>query len=256
MRKISILFSALLLLASSSFSQAPTPLVESFDYAVGNLIPTTDWANNSGTGSFLQVQASSLSYAGLPASIGGSVPMTHGSGSREDGAFTFGEVTPVDGEFLYASLIVQVDSITGGTQDYFFHLMDGTSNFRARTWTRAAGAGFNFGISWGTTTIAWDTTELAFATPHLIVIRINFQAGQDNASLFVNPTLPGTEPAPTATSADGAADLLTYSRLGIRQGTGLTSAFVVDEIRVATTWADVTTTTLQVPVELSGFSLD
>lgn len=258
MRKFSILFSALMLVASIAPAAPALPFVESFDYTAGNLVGTApDWLAHSGAATNpIQVVGSSLTYAGLPASIGGKATAAVATGTREDANLVYTLTVPADGEFLYAAAIIQVASSTGAG-DYIMHFMDGaTTNFRGRLYVRPLGAGFQFGISYATSTVTYDATERAFGTPHLVVMRLNKLAGQDNVSIIINPTLPGTEPAVNVTSGDAGSDLTLFNAVAIRQGSTGTASFEVDEVRVARTYADVTTTTVQVPVELSGFSLD
>jgi len=68
----------------------------------------------------------------------------------------------------------------------------------------------------------------------LLVVKVQFLAGNDLFTLYVNPT-PG-RPEPSSTIVKSDVDLGVVSKIGIYS----TGAFTVDEIRIGTTFADVT----------------
>ncbi len=67
----------------------------------------------------------------------------------------------------------------------------------------------------------------------LLVVKAQFQAGNDVFTLYVNPSPKGGEPASGAVKSD--LDLGSLFGLGIISA----GASAIDEIRVGTTWADV-----------------
>ena len=67
----------------------------------------------------------------------------------------------------------------------------------------------------------------------LLVVKVQFLAGNDTFTLFVDPTPGRPEPASSIIKSD--LDLGTVSKIGIYS----TGAFIVDEIRLGTTFADV-----------------
>ena len=66
--------------------------------------------------------------------------------------------------------------------------------------------------------------------------KVQFLAGNDTFTLFVNPA-PG-HPEPSSSIIKSDLDLGTVSKIGIYS----TGAFIVDEIRLGTTFEDVTPT--------------
>jgi hypothetical protein len=70
----------------------------------------------------------------------------------------------------------------------------------------------------------------------LLVVKVQFLAGNDTYTLFVNPTPGHPEPASSIIKSD--LDLGNVSKIGIYS----TGAFIVDEIRLGTTFEDVTPT--------------
>jgi hypothetical protein len=87
---------------------------------------------------------------------------------------------------------------------------------------------------------------------HLVVIRYTFnpaQTNDDELALWVDPgslaVAEGSVPAPATTTTDGD-DITAFSAFGLFQQNAATvagSRMFIDEIRVGTTWADVTPTT-------------
>jgi len=67
----------------------------------------------------------------------------------------------------------------------------------------------------------------------LLVLKAQFMAGNDLFTLYVDPAVGKMEPANGAMKSD--LDLGTVPRIGIYS----TGAFTVDEIRIATTYAEV-----------------
>jgi len=270
MRLRTLILALALGFAVNATADLNVPCVDSFDYAVGNVVGQSDWVNSSGTGNFVQVSAGSLSYTGLPASVGGKISLAQGAGSREDIGMNLGaNATLSDGETFYMSFILNVTAVAG-TADYIAHLstVAAPTNFRSRMFIdpgSVAGT-FNLGMSFGNTgaTTVTDPTDYPINTPVFVVISWNKVAGIDNdfSRLWVNPTIGGSEPAPQAqgnygtTTAQESAngDVM---RLGFRQGTaaaGTNTDF--DEVRAGKAWLDVQNATNQVPVELSALSLE
>ncbi len=198
------------------------------------------------SGDSVLVTSGSLTYTGLPASTGNKISFD-GSGSdnyRVFGAQTTGTV--------YYSFILNVSSLgslnTTGT--YFTGLIQtaSTSAFGGTVWTRqSATAGkFNVGISTrSNSAVSWLAAELDPATSYFIVAAYEIIAGTANdvAKIWLNtPAIGGAEPAPDATSVPGTDLGATgIERILIRQDAATTTPFInYDELRVGTTWQDVT----------------
>ena len=94
-----------------------------------------------------------------------------------------------------------------------------------------------------TTEIIWTGNTYALNTTYLVVVKYTVVDGVDNDTvvMYVNPALPGGEPAsPTITATDVASDIAPGS-YAIRQGSNTSHpAGVFDGLRVGTTWASVT----------------
>jgi hypothetical protein len=197
------------------------------------------------TGDSILVNAGSLSYSGLPASTGNKV--------KFDGAGTdyYRVFAPQTSGKVYYSFILNLSSLgsldaTGG---YFTTLMQtgSTTAFGASIWTRlSATAGkYNVGISTrSNSAVAWVATDLDPNTSYFVVGDYEIVAGATNdiSKIWLNPALGGAEPAASATAAAGT-DLTAagVERVLLRQDSDPETAFTeMDELRVGTTWADVT----------------
>lgn len=237
---------------------------ESFNYTAaanlaGQVNPAGTWDQTGATATNpIAVVAGNVTYGGtgVPTPAGNSVFLTD---TGQDVGLPFGNSPVTDGNAIYYSLTFSHDGTDIGstTGDYFAHLTEGTAGsgtgFRGRLFARDNGSGaMILGIRYANFT--GEATEfvtgktVAANTPAFVVVRLNKVAGtaNDTASIFVftgTSAVPGTEPAPDATTVPVAAtvDFLDIGRFGLRQG-GATDApkVSVDEVRVGRTWADVT----------------
>jgi hypothetical protein len=134
----------------------------------------------------------------------------------------------------------------------------------------AAGTGYTLGIrtygqsaTYFGTSGAWNNASapvLSLDTTYLIVLKYDFTAKK--ASLFINPSLTeteGTAIATTAASGTAAADLNQFyiRAAGVQSAGGnvTSSPYLVDDIRVGTTWADVIVVPEPATVTLLGLGM-
>lgn len=225
-------------------------LTEPFDYTVhatsGLSAQSSGAWNIINTGDSILLNSGSLTYPGLAASSGNSV--TYG-GSGTD--YYRGFASQTTGT-VYYSFLINISSLgtittTGG---YALGLIDATtSNFAARLWIRLSGASnFNVGINPGSATAntVWSPATLSPGTTYLVVAAYQFVGGtsNDQAKIWVNPaSLGGSEPAADATGTNlGATDHALIQRVFLRQDntSNTPGVMIVDELRVGTTWAEVT----------------
>lgn len=197
------------------------------------------------TGDSVLVTSGNLSYSGLPAATGNKISFD-GGGSDDYRAFaaqTAGNV--------YFSCVVNVSNLgslnTTGT--YFIGLIQtaSTSAFGGTVWTRlSTTAGrYNIGVSTrSNSVVSWLAADLIPGTNYFVVADYEIIAGTGNdiSKIWLNPPLGGSEPAGDATAAVGT-DLgaAGIERVLIRQDATTTTPFLdVDEIRVGTSWTQVT----------------
>lgn len=247
MKKIFTLLSLLFVFA---FSKGQLIVNESFNYTPN---ATMGLAAQSGgawtiinTGDSVLVETGNLSYTGLTPSVGNRI--TYGyAGTDYYRAFTSQTAGKV-----YYSILLNVSTLgtINATGGYTAGFIDGsTSGFSARLWIRSSGTNYNVGINAGSVAgnTAWSGATLTPGTTYLIVASLQFVTGANNdvAKLWVNPGSLGaiTEPTADATSTNtGATDYTSIQRFFFRQdGTSATpGTLIFDELKIGTTWADVT----------------
>ncbi|NVO03773.1 MAG: Ig-like domain-containing protein [Bacteroidetes bacterium] len=216
---------------------------EPFSYPVGDTLNLHGWTQVN-TGDQIYVTPGSLSYNGLAASTGQKISF---SGTGRDFQKTF---TSQSAGTVYYSFIMQVSSLgtLGATGGYFAGLAANGTTFGSTMWTRQSGTDFQIGIN-PRTTAANTQWSVAYPinTPILVVASYEMVAGATNdvVNVWINPA-PATlglasAPAPTFTATNALVDLAAVDRFFIRQDNAINTPFIdQDEIRVGTTWADVT----------------
>ena len=196
------------------------------------------------TGDSILVEATSLTYGGLAASAGNKVKF---DGSGTDYYTNFASQTTGS---VYRSFILNVSALgtlttTGGYFNGFIQAAS-TSSFGGTVWTRlSTTAGrYNVGVSTrSNSAVTWLATDLVPGTPCFIVVAydINAGAGDDVARIWLNTAAIGaSEPAADASAVPGT-DLASVARVFLRQDNPTNTPFIeFDELRVGTTWVQVT----------------
>jgi autotransporter-associated beta strand protein len=238
----------LALLASPVSSRATSLLEDTFSSATGNLVGTTPgvgsiWTEINPTTDKIQVTAGSLTApAGLYPSIGNKISW---GGPGEDANTTFANTT--SGTVYYA-LLLQVNSTPSAGGTNVLSLGSSSSNLAASLALRrdpVDTAKYNVGFFSRQTTNGplFSTTPLTTGTTHLVVISYTFVAGTNNdlIKLWLNPTsFGGTEPTPTLSLTNASGDVTSLNRLSLWQRDSGTPNLSIDELVVATSWAEVT----------------
>ena len=242
-------------------------LSEKFDYTVGEFVggdyyaipPTTysnNWTTHSGIGN-IPVEAGSLTYPGLAASAGGKIYVPGINSTSLPGTVSKDinrPITTSSSVAYYSALINVVDAtqLSLTTTDYFmmFGQTAGTSLtvFAARLGILKVGTpatGYrlsigNFSGGTGMPTYTQFAQDLSFGTTYLVVVKYDRGATPNVATLWVNPTeLGGAEPAGSVSNNSGTGVFTNFASFAIRNGAGTPKA-EYDEIRVGTTFAQVT----------------
>jgi hypothetical protein len=233
------------------------PLLEAFDYTEDTSLISNDWwqdASTASTPNDIQVKlnddgggnqllGSYYSPSDLPAFTGNMISM---SGSGSDPYLGFEDQTSGT---VYASFTFHVTDMASFTKTaggYFAIL--GDTSFRAKLWIKDPTAGdtneglnFNLGISAaGATTMHNDFTA-NLAEPVFVVMSYNLD--NDEVKLWTVPSAAtfgtNTPPAADVTLTDGNGDAI--SRFTLRQDSASeTPGMDIDELRIGTSWADVT----------------
>lgn len=221
------------------------PLYEPFDYTNGQALinASSDWINISDSFDEVTISMGNLSYTGLPTSTGNMVSF---DGGGSDPGLSF---TPVTSGEVYASFIFRVtdQSLITDTGDggYFAFL----GNFDTRLWVRpnpdAASSTFDIGFGHLSSSPPFSPTTYNTGVDIFVVMSYNIDTTDYN--LWINPDpsdLGGSAPAVTMTGMDPGAPT-EIGQFVIRQdSTGETPFILLDELRLGTSWADVTPNTL------------
>ena len=264
------------LVISSSTVFAALPLYEPFADATGNggtsyTVGANVTAQNNGSGDVTwsavgpagannTVAAANLTVPGLSLSSGGS--MEYGVSSGPSARLNLGS-SFTSGTLYYSFALKVADLGSLGTSGGFavaFNNAQGaqvgtpsvvTACLMMRSVVSAASGNFNIGIRKATGTPTWDSTVFSITDPNpiFVVASLQFNTGNstdDVASMWLNPSSStfGNPSAPfTALTHTGVNDTGPIASLVFfRRATAANQAadMFSDEIRVGTTWADVT----------------
>ncbi len=248
MKKIYLVLSLIV----AHVSMAQPLLYDGFNYTPSatngiNVQSSGAWANVN-TGDSILVTANSLTYAGLAASIGNKVAF---DGAGVDNYRFF---SPQTTGTVYASCILNVSSLgtMNATGTYVLNFMEtgSTATYGGCLWLKASATAGKYliGISnrSSVSPVTYTTVDMNLNQSYFIVFSYEIIAGlaNDVTRMWINTTqFGGTAPVSTLT-ATGGTDLgvAGIGRILLRQpATTLAAPFVeFDEIRVGTTWADVT----------------
>ena len=264
---------SLLLLSSFGFAQASNGFTATPPAALN----ANGWSTHSGTGGQIVTSTGSLTYAGLT-STGNKTQIVAGN-SEDINLASASPITTAMGTAYYSGLInVLNTTLLSPNSDLIgnYFLMLGTTSgatvtvFNARIYIKAGSVAntFNLGILNNsgvptttpatTVTPTFSTTDFPIGTTLFLVTKFNFAT--NTASLFVNPTIGGTEGTATITNATGiTAAPAQFLSLAIRQAgtTSFTNGNIeIDEVRIGSTWGYVTAASLSVKQNaISGLNM-
>ncbi len=145
---------------------------------------------------------------------------------------------------------------------YFAALADGTTSYDARMWVRPNpdAASSTFDIGFGNVSSTPPTTSGTFNVGDEIFAVISYNIDNGNVSAWINPSsadFGGTEPTATLTGTDDSP-ATSISKFFIRQDSDdETPSMEFDELRLGTTWAEVTPGLSSSPdAEILSFELE
>lgn len=197
------------------------------------------WTEDTPT-NLIQVAAGSLSYTDYSTGNGNKAQLSSVNGTCD--ARYFSETTSGT---LFLSAVINVASV-GTSQDYFFGFCDGSTNYYGRVYAVADGtSGYKLSVAKSSelkTDITYSST-CKFNENVLIVVEYEFieDAKNDKVNLYINPTKEKPTTATIAynsTLSDAKPDPSKLAAVYMRQRTS-TPAVAIDEIKVATAWADL-----------------
>lgn len=228
------------MLAWCSSVRATLIAYEGFDYtasqSVAGLSGGTGWSGAWGSvaGGTINVTSPGSTYPGLE-TAGNGVTVTPTSGLTS----TSRSFATINSGTVYFSVLM--DNTNGGTRVLGMRLFNNS--------TEVAGVGSPNGVTtWSTwlgSTIKSSTVSTASNVPTVLVLRVDFNAvgNQEKIRLYVNPTPGAAEPV--TANAEYTGDVIAAINkidliAGYSNGVQTTAIGTFDEVRIGTTWADVT----------------
>jgi hypothetical protein len=247
MKTVTRLFALVALLAlliPAARGQVALPYYESFSYPAGSTLGGQgNWVNNN-SGDSILVAAGSLSYPGFPASSGNKITF---DGAGVDPTTQFAKDSTGT---VYYSYLLRVTAVGGMNAEGYcsgYYQSPTSTTSASLVWIKPDASGFDIGLSTRLTSVkAYTGSTKSINTTYLIVASYKFIDGTTNDSsyLWINPDASSfgkTEPAPTLGTVNNTADLTGVARFFIRQDLANTTPFIeMDELRIGTTWAEVT----------------
>ena len=259
-RKVSSIFFALLFPASCCLfpltGQVPLPHYDGFDYTPEHSLHDQPGWSLAYTGTEPVIKSGSLTMPGLPSSTGNKITFDGG------GADPYMLFTPqnIPGTSVFYSFIFQVTNVAGlnATGSHFAGIQSGTTG-AAMVWIKSDGAGgFLIGHSARSATgVSWSPSSYSVHTPVFIVGCYNIEGeynavmipGDDKTYLWIDPEstefglpdFPAPELSCNLTTGTASRDLADIKSFYIRQDGPNTTPFIeMDELRIGTSWKDVT----------------
>lgn len=218
------------------------PYYESFNYADGDALGSTQRWNNFNSGDDILIVTPSLTYPAF-ASEGNAVNFA-GAGIESSSS-----ITPQTTGTVYYSMLINVNNIvaaTGTNGGYFAGFGTNTSTFGATLWTKkVSDTSYNLGVEVRTAsgaTTTFHTEEYLTQTTYFVVVAYTFgpDANDDTVKMWINPAITATESTPTVLDTHTGTDLASINLFFLRQDSvGNTPDITVDELRIGTSWTDV-----------------
>lgn len=223
------------------------PFTESFDYADAAILSDqANWEITSSSSDDILVASGSLDYTGLKASVGNKIVF---DGVGSDVATRFTDVTSgtVYASFLFKVTAFQTGSSPDTTDGGYFAIVASNNSFQTRIWVRpnpdTSGTTYDIGFGSESSNPPFSTSTYNLNDVLLIVTSYNVDTREIN--LWINPdasTFENAAPTATLTSTDG--DTTPPSSINsfiLRQdSSNETPTIEMDELRIATSWAEVT----------------
>lgn len=260
-------------------------IYESFNYTssqdVGGTCTTGTCSNNNWTtvdgsaidGGVYTVGSGTLTYEGL-ASPGGNKLNIFGLATGTNVRDVLRPINGLNSNVVYASFLLNVLSATGLNQtmsdvNTFVHFGSGNTAIGLvgavlgrLSIKRNGTTSYNLGIvnnTTGTPVYSTYSTNLNFGQTYFIVLKYDNTNGATTAhtmSLWVNPSssnFSGVEPTPDAVNNSGSNTTPGPMTSFVLRATGQSPNAEFDELRIGTTWADVTPPRV-LPVDLISFN--
>jgi hypothetical protein len=241
------------IIPNNGFSQVTLPHYEGFDYTIDQFLHSQAGWNLSYTGTEPVIKSGNLTFPGLPVPTGNKISF---DGSGGDPYLLFTKQSTA-GTKVFFSFIFKVTNIStlNATGSYFAGIQSGTTG-AALVWLKSDGTdGFHIGHSARSSTgVSWSSSSYSVDTSILIAgcyeiegtYNSGAHTGDDKTYLWINPEsddfgLPASPSPDFSCNLTTSKDLADIKSFFIRQdGTSTTPFIEMDELRIGTSWKDVT----------------
>ena len=180
------------------------------------------------------VENSSLSYSNYCDNNVGKAIVS--AGNRRYGYYSLTSGAEYTGKAFYVSTLINFSAIKSGDAFMLFG-KDYVGNYaRGKLYPITNGNGFSLGVQSSAETVVYGNTVLNFGTTYLVVLKITPAAtGTEYLSVFVNPTINGTEPITPEATTSATAILTKIQSIGFRA----TPTGKIAGLRFSDNWADM-----------------
>jgi hypothetical protein len=229
--------------------QGQVLVYDGFDYSVGDLGTNGGWVPRS-TGTDIQVISDNLTFTGFTSSTGNAAQFSTSLGGKDPQRAFDSQSSGV----VYASFLLKVTDLTGATAPrYSFGLSNATDpatasgNYTSCLYIKSSTNGYQIGINRGTTDTEtqWAPAEIALSSVVLVVV--SYDITNQVSKLWINPASSSfggtTEPELAASASSGnfpGTNSNIVASVFFRQTNTQNPVMVLDELRIGTTWANVT----------------
>ena len=246
MKKLFSLVVAALLVLSAQAAVQPLQFQDQFAYSEGNLFTVAsgvwDAAGNAGSEIAVSTAAALTASAGLTNAAGKGVRWASSGTARRAGV-QFTAVTNADNNTVYISFLLSIQVPPSSGSKLIAFLESSSSSTTSPQLGIFADSTSRVGVGKKATSPAVLSSSLGTGT-HSVVARYTFLAsGNDQVDLWVDPSAAtfGASTAPGSLgSTSGSSDPSSLSYFQISTPSGAGPVLYLDEVRIGTTWAQVT----------------
>jgi peptidoglycan/xylan/chitin deacetylase (PgdA/CDA1 family) len=248
MKKTTLIFA---LIAVVAVLNATVYIDETFSYSVSNLADETTWTTALTNGTAINGTGRNIVTPALTYSNSGGYYVLSNTGKAiyndylNTANITYTSVKPIGttiSSTVFTSFLYKAGAAQGQTQSTVFGLATGTS-VGPTLWVGKGvvnAANFRFGVTRSSTTgtdVKWTTTEYSDINEvFLIVLKHDFETGI--TSLYINPTIDGTEPATPIVTDNAGTARTSLNNLLLRNSGNNRAIFTISGVRVSSTWAE------------------
>ena len=157
-------------------------------------------------------------------------------GNRRYAYYSLTSGTEYTGKSFYICALINFSAIKTGDAFMLFG-KDYVGNYaRGKLYPTSNGIGYSLGVQSSAETVVYGNTVLNFGTTYLVVLKITPSAsGTEFLSVFVNPTIGGSEPVTPEATTSATPILTKIQSIGFRA----TPTGTIAGLRFSDNWADV-----------------